>query len=80
MSVVFDSNDILSSGSIDSIIKLWNKNTGDLLRTLSGHGNAVLSVAFDSNDIRASSSIDSTIKLWNKNTGDLLRILIGHDH
>ncbi len=34
-SVAFDSNDILSSGSSDRTIKLWNKNTGDPLRILS---------------------------------------------
>ncbi len=49
---MYISNDILYSGSLDKTIKLWNKNTGDLLRTLSGHGNLVWSVAFDSNDIR----------------------------
>ena len=63
-SVAFDSNDILASGSGDRTIKLWNKNTGDLLRTLSGHGDVVFSVAFDSNDILASGSSDFTIKLW----------------
>ena len=63
LSVAFDSNDILASGSSDSTIKLWNKNTGGLLRTLS-HGSYVRSVAFDSNDILASGSSDSTIKLW----------------
>ena len=62
-SVAFDSNDILASGSSDSTIKLWDKNTGDLLRTLS-HGDWVESVAFDSNDILASGSGDRTIKLW----------------
>ncbi len=45
LSVSFDSNDILASGSGDSTIKLWNKNTGGLLRTLSGHGSWVRSVA-----------------------------------
>ncbi len=60
----FDFNDILASGSYDRTIKLWNKNTGDLLRTLSGHYNLVQSVAFDSNDILASGSGDYTIKLW----------------
>ena len=57
---------MLASGSRDSTIKLWNKNTGELLRTLSGHGAAVTSVAFDANDMFASGSIDYTIKLWDK--------------
>jgi len=49
---MYKSNDIRSSGSGDITIKLWNKNTGGLLRTLSGHGDQVWSVAFDSNNIR----------------------------
>ena len=63
-SVAFDATYLLASGSRDSTIKLWNKNTGNLLRTLSGHGDAVLSVAFDANDMLASGSEDRTIKLW----------------
>jgi len=44
-------------------MKLWNKNTGDLLRTLSGHGDWVMSVAFDYNDILASGSWDRSLKI-----------------
>ena len=63
-SVAFDSNDILASGTDDSTIKLWNKNTGDLMSTFIGHGSWVMSVAFDADDILASGSDDSTIKFW----------------
>ncbi len=67
MSVAFDANDMHASGSRDSTVKLWNKNTGELLRTLSGHDYTVTSVAFDANDILASGSdYDCTIKLWDK--------------
>ena len=71
-SVAFDSTYMLASGSWDSTIKLWNKNTGDLLRTLNGHGYWIWSVAFDATYMLASGSHDCTIKLWNKNTGDLM--------
>ncbi len=54
---------MLANGSDDKTIKLWNKNTGDPLRTLSGHGSYVLYDAFDNNDILASFSSDFTIKL-----------------
>ena len=63
LSVAFDSNNILASGSYDSTIKLWNKNTGDLLRTLSGHGSWVESVAFDSNNIVAIGTWDRFFKI-----------------
>jgi WD40 repeat protein len=49
-----------------------DKNTGGLLRTLSGHA-----VAFDSTYLLASGSGDGSLKLWNKHNGDLLRTLVG---
>ncbi len=75
VSCAFDANVMIASvgNYLEITIKLWNKNTGDLLRTLTGHGDRVTSFAFDANDMLASGSWDGTIKLWNKNTGDLLR-------
>ena len=37
---------VLASGGADEEIKLWNLETGELLRTLTGHSHWVLSVAF----------------------------------
>ncbi len=58
---------ILASGSNDTTIKLWNLDTGKLLRTLKEHSKPVTSVAF-SPDGRtlASGSYDTTIKIWRK--------------
>jgi len=44
--VAFDSNHMLS-GSNDKTIKLWDKNSGVLSRTLIGHGELVYLVSFD---------------------------------
>ncbi len=74
----FDDNYMLASSSWDNTLKLWNKNTGTLLRTLTGHDHYVSSVVFDANVMIASGSFDRTIRLWNKNTGDMLRSLTGH--
>ena len=69
----------LASGSQDNTIKLWDVETGSVLRTLSGHVRFVWSVAF-SPDGRtlASGSDDKTIKLWDVATGRELRALSGH--
>jgi len=78
-SVAFDSTHLLASGSHDKNVKIWNKHTGDLLRTLKEHMDGVVSVAFASNNVLASSSYDTTIILWDTNTGESLRTLQGHE-
>lgn len=60
----------LVSGSEDKTIKIWNLDTGQLLRTLNGYSDSVRSVAVSSNgEIIASGSADKTVKLWNLETG-----------
>ena len=64
----------------DKTIKLWNPKTGDLLCTLTGHGDKVEGIAFSPDgQILASASRDKTIKLWNPKAGDLLQTLTGHE-
>ncbi|MBU7584184.1 MAG: trypsin-like peptidase domain-containing protein [Nostoc sp. TH1S01] len=69
----------LASGNNDKTIKIWNVATGQEIRTLNGHSEAVWSVAI-SPDGRtlASSSLDATIKIWNIATGQEIRTLNGH--
>lgn len=65
-----------SSTQDDATIKLWNRNTGELLRTLKGHSGTVSSLAIDPfGHIIASGSYDGTIKIWNLHTGQLLHSL-----
>ena len=67
----------LVSGSQDQTIKLWDLDTGKLLRTFTGHTGAIWSVAL-SNGQLASGSSDNTIKFWDLDTGELLRTFTGH--
>ena len=67
------------SGSADKTVKLWDVETGDLLRTFEGHSDDVLSVAFSSDGKKAlSASKDKTLKLWDTEAGQLLKTLEGH--
>ena len=70
---------IIASGGEDNTVRLWDANTGDHLRTLTGHTSGVNSVSFspDGNTI-ASGSSDHTVRLWDANTGSHLRTLTGH--
>ncbi|MGD1849947.1 MAG: WD40 repeat domain-containing protein, partial [Cyanophyceae cyanobacterium] len=53
------------SASGDSTVKLWDVNTGELLRTHSGHSHweESASISPDGNNI-VSASGDGTVKLW----------------
>jgi WD40 repeat protein len=69
------------SGSWDYTIKVWNRETGELIRTLTGHNNYVNSVSI-SNDSKTivSGSGDNTIKVWNLETPDAEPLtLTGHN-
>ena len=60
-------------------IYLWDADTGELLRTLSGHTGPVNDVAFcPDGKILASTSEDLTVRLWNVSSGQQIRILTGH--
>ena len=61
------------SASNDKSIKIWDKETCNLISTLNGHSSFVKSVgiSYDSKYI-VSGSADKTVKLWDKETCNLL--------
>jgi WD40 repeat protein len=72
---------LLVSGSRDQTIKIWQLETGELIRTLKGHRDAVHAVALSPDEqIIASGSADNTIKLWHLATGELLATFTGHSN
>jgi WD40 repeat protein len=69
----------LASASQDTTIKIWNVATGQVIRTLKGDSQDVLSVAFSPDGkTLGSGSWDKTIKIWNVATGQEIRTLKGH--
>lgn len=69
----------LASCGHDKTIKIWNLNTGELLRTFTGHLDIVWSVIFSPDgQTLASCSEDKTVKIWKLDTGELLYDLLGH--
>jgi len=65
----------IASVSWDSTIKIWDADTGKLIRTLKGHSWFVNSVAY-SPDGRFIASGGWAIKIWNARTGKLIATLM----
>ena len=72
----FDHN-ILATGSYDSTVKIWNIETGEVIRTLRGHTGTVRTLQFDDGKL-ITGSFDKTIKIWNWQTGECLSTLQCH--
>ncbi|HRI65650.1 MAG TPA: pentapeptide repeat-containing protein, partial [Polyangium sp.] len=71
--------ELLAAGFGDGTVRLFDAQSGDLLRVLAGHTNTVSCVVFSANgQTIASGSHDNTLRLWHVNSGRSLRALEGH--
>ena len=69
------------TGGNDETAKLWDVETGFLIRTLRGHGGNVASVAFSPSGRQiATGGADGTATLWNAESGEEIRTLKGHSN
>jgi WD40 repeat protein len=74
-------NKKIVSGSNDKTIKIWDIDTGEVLKTLIEHSDNVNSVAITSDNKKiVSGSNKSTISISDIDTCELLKTLIGHSH
>ncbi|MFN6484328.1 MULTISPECIES: serine/threonine-protein kinase [unclassified Nostoc] len=81
-SLAMNSNSLshnLASSSDDKTVKIWNIESGDEIRTLTGHSDWVYAVAISPDGKTVvSGSKDKTIKVWNLNTGKEINTIMGH--
>lgn len=72
--------DCLASASEDAKIKLWDCETGEIDKTLTGHTSKVNSIVFNNQgNILASCSKDQ-IKLWSTETNQCSKTIKAHEH
>lgn len=70
----------LVSGGDDKTVKLWDLESGRLIKTLEGHAKAVLSVFISPNNRWiVSGSSDHTVKLWDIESGCIISTFKGHN-
>jgi WD40 repeat protein len=66
----------LVSGAADKFVKLFNVETGELIRGYEGHTGHVLSVSIKADDSSlVSGGADFAVKLWNLDTGEQRRTM-----
>jgi WD40 repeat protein len=71
--------DVVATGGVDRIVKLWDIRTGNLLAKLQGHTYPVLTLAFSPDGGRlVSGSGDTTLRIWDVRTRTELNHLTGH--
>ena len=70
---------LIASGSEDHTVKLWDVETGRVVRTLHGHTDDVGSVCFSPDgQLLASLARTGSVKIWDVATGRLVRTLEGN--
>lgn len=72
----------LASVGADRFLRIWEIETGRLLKSLKGHTSDIRQVAFSPDgQCLATGSEDRTIRLWNPHTGETTRLLFTqYDH
>ncbi|XP_067104219.1 F-box and WD repeat domain-containing 11-A-like [Osmerus mordax] len=71
-------DDKIISGLRDNSIKIWDKQSLECLKILTGHTGSVLCLQYDERVIVTGSS-DSTVRVWDVASGEVLNTLIHHN-
>ncbi|KAH7915312.1 WD40-repeat-containing domain protein [Hygrophoropsis aurantiaca] len=71
----------VATGSRDKTIKLWDAQSGSLLKHLAGHDNWIRALVFHpSGKLLLSASDDKTIRVWELSTGRCMKTVEAHGH
>jgi WD40 repeat protein len=72
----------LASGGLDRLVRIWDIETGRLLRSLRGHTDDIRAILFTADgQTLITGSEDRTIRFWNPKTGEPTKLLFTrYDH
>lgn len=68
----------LITGTYDGNVKVWDVETGQLVRTLKGHIRAASALKFDASKL-ITGSWDRTVRIWNYHNGECICTFRGHE-
>lgn len=69
------------TGSRDKTIRIWESQTGQCLKTLTGHDNWIRALVFHpTGKFLLSASDDKTIRIWDMSTGRCTKTIEAHSH
>lgn len=77
LSLQFDEQHLMT-GTYDGNVKVWDVETGEIIRVLDGHVRAVSCLKFDDSKL-VTGSWDSSVRIWNYRTGECVCTFRGHE-
>lgn len=64
----------LATGTNDGMVRLWDLRSGEIVRSLTGHSNAISCLKFDLQNI-ITGSLDHTVRTWDLRMGSSVNLL-----
>ncbi|MBL8999597.1 MAG: serine/threonine protein kinase [Phycisphaerae bacterium] len=75
---ISENGERIATGGVDTIVRVWDRATGEMVFSLPGHAGTVTALAFDpAGHMLASAAVDLTIRLWDTTQGRAIATLIG---